>query len=228
LNRTPALCGPKPPVGAPPPHCLTLLSSSRTPSLTTGPRCRLAPPVHRTASPAPRHSPLFAQQRRCPLRMARGCYRPRPSPKAADCHARGLLSLSSISFPPHGTESPPDFPVLFSTARPLELPSFSTAYTPTSPTPTTGDPCSSLVPTRAPPLSVSTTTHSLSVQIYSSVTFFLLPRHCRATPSTSSITGAASPPLLIVCNFLELIRIELDHTLKNKVFLITSYTSVQI
>jgi hypothetical protein len=47
---------------------------------------------------------------------------------------------------------------------------------------------------RRPPLSVSTTARSLSIQMDSPLTFSLLPRHCRATPSMSSITGAASPP----------------------------------
>jgi hypothetical protein len=140
-----------PPVGAPPPRCLTFLSSSCTPPLTTGPCCRTAPPVSRVALrrprpaalPCPRNSVARAPRYRplCPgpplslpfpfLRVARPS---RPLPLARPLIWRSHWCLTPLRSKPE-----------------LELPSFSTAYTSASPAPTTGDPSSSPVLIRAPP-----------------------------------------------------------------------------
>jgi hypothetical protein len=103
------------------------------------------------ASPTPRRSPLFTQQRRRPHLMAEGHCWPCPSPRALLSRSPpppfpSLLSLCARRFGEDTGTS------LRSVSMPeLELPSFSTTYAPTSPAPATGDPSSSTVPVRAPP-----------------------------------------------------------------------------
>jgi hypothetical protein len=129
--------------------------------------------------------------------------------------ARGPLSLPFSFLHAAPSRPPPShFPRLFSLTCPpiwrsrrrltplcststpeLELPSFSTAYTPASSAPATGDPSSSLVPARASPLSAIIGEHDHTLSLHSNGLTPHLPRHCRATPSMSSATGAASPPL---------------------------------
>jgi hypothetical protein len=69
--------------------------------LPPGPTCL----SRSAASPTPRRSPLFMQQR-CHLPpTAEGCCRPHPSSRAVDRCAQG--PLSPISFPPRGTKPTP-------------------------------------------------------------------------------------------------------------------------
>jgi hypothetical protein len=201
-----------PPVGILPPYYLTFLSSSCTRPLTTGPRCRSPSPVSRAEPCRPRPTALPCSPARLhhehalPLLTAPPRAIPTPRP-----------SLSPIFLPPRGTEPPPPISLSCSPSRTRRfgevtgaslrsiLCPHSSLSSPPSPPPTCqphrlpppGTPPLWFPPEhhRHPPLSVSTTARSLSVQMDSPLTFSLLPQHCWATPSTSSVTGVVSPPL---------------------------------
>jgi hypothetical protein len=173
----------------------------------------------RTLPPFPVCQPASAATASCRLRPRRlepsrphgpCCRPPRPGP-----------SLTPIFLPPLSTEptSPP--PPISLPCSPSRAHRFGEAVgaslcsilhphpslsSPPSPPPTR-PPCQLPPPETPPPLwflsehrhhlplSVSTAACSLYVQMDSPLTFSIHPQHCRATPSTSSITGASSPPL---------------------------------
>jgi hypothetical protein len=191
------MCGPGPPVGALPRY-LAFLSSSYTPPLTTGPCCFPAPLVSRTASPAPRRPPLFTSPPSPQVRAAAFDHAARnhPSPTST-LWAAAPEALSLSRFPSstrHRADHPPPISLSCSPSRarrfgeaagaslrsvPRPHPSSSS---PPSPLPThlphrlppleTPPPLWFLPEYhRCPPLSVSTTTCSPSIQMDSPLTF---------------------------------------------------------
>jgi hypothetical protein len=105
LNRVSALCWPGH-VSAPTAALPRLLLPSRTPPLTTEPRCRPDPPVSRSRAESPRPAAL-------PCHAAT-----MPAARAAPCRTRGPLSLPH-SCPPCGADPGPPCPSLFLSAAPL-------------------------------------------------------------------------------------------------------------
>jgi hypothetical protein len=182
--------------------CLPL--SLPHPAADTRPRCRPAPPVNHAAPRRPRPAALpclparLRHERTLPplttllrailtMRSVLPCRPPPPFPSLLSPRTRRFgddssASLRSVLRPRPSSSSPPSPPP---TRPPRRLPP------PETPPPLWFSP----EHRHRPPLSVSTTTRSLSIQMGSPLTFSLLPRHCRATPSPSSITRAASPPL---------------------------------
>jgi hypothetical protein len=172
-------------------------SPSRTPPLTPGPvaaRPHLSATPHRIAR-APPPSPI-----RQPASTASACCRLRPRrPEPFQCRGPAADPAVHPPFSLHRVACPsrplPHFPSLLLPVCPpiwrrrrcltslgsastseLELPSFSTAYAPASPAPTTGDPSSSLVPARAPPSSAIIGEHNCALSLHpNGLTPHLLP-----------------------------------------------------
>jgi hypothetical protein len=172
-------------------------SPSRTPPLTPGfvaARPHLSATPHRIAR-APPPSPI-----RQPASTASACCRLRPRrPEPFQCRGPAADPTVHRPFSLHRVACPsrplPHFPSLLLPVCPpiwrrrrcltslgsastseLELPSFSTAYAPASPAPTTGDPSSSLVPARAPPSSAIIGEHNCALSLHpNGLTPHLLP-----------------------------------------------------
>jgi hypothetical protein len=161
--------------------------------------CRPTPLVSRVAPRRPRPATLPCSlahlHRKCTLLPPTAPPRAIPTPWSALLTAApGALYLSHF---PSSTrhQVDPHFPLLFSLARPLiwrshqcltplcsvstpelEHPSFSTTYAPASPTPTTRDPSSSLVPARATPPSTIISEHDCTLALrLNGLTPHLLP-----------------------------------------------------
>jgi hypothetical protein len=115
------MCGPGPPVGALPRY-LAFLSSFCTPPLTTGPCCFPAPPVSRTASPAPRRPPLFTSPPPPRVRAAAFDHAARSHPNPTSTLWAAAPEALSLSRFPSSTRHRADHPLPFPSLVPPHVP----------------------------------------------------------------------------------------------------------